>query len=197
MKIKCTSPNERFGASGGVVSADKEQLTSSNVTKQFFLEVFEKYGKEKIYAFALYSDESAMTVCPSINTLKFLDKQDKDDYLYYKYEPMEWNSEIEETDELFDEISTFCSEAIFFMSENEDNHDKEFAKFQNQLYETCIEVLEKLKSENFFKQIVGEDIFLLFSVSDYEFSKKDLKKMAARLNDNEYRNEYFDYLKTW
>ena len=167
-----------------------------NAIKQFFLEVFEKHGEEKIYAFALYSDEGAMTVCPSINTLKFLDKQDKEYYLYYKYEPMEWNSEIEEGDELFNEISTLCMEAVLSMGEKEDNHEKEFAKFQNQLYETCIEVLEKLKSENFFKQIIGEEIFLLFSVSDYEFSKKDLKKMVTQLNDNEYRKEYFAYLKT-
>ena len=31
---------------------------------------FENYGAEEIYGFALYSDEGAMTVCPSTNTLK-------------------------------------------------------------------------------------------------------------------------------
>ena len=38
--------------------------------KQAFLEMFEKHGKDEIYAFALYNDEGAMTVCPSTNTMK-------------------------------------------------------------------------------------------------------------------------------
>jgi hypothetical protein len=58
-------------------------------------------------------------------------------------------------------------------------------------------VLEKLKTENFFKDIVGEDIFLIFSVTEYEFSKKELKNIVARLNDNEYKNEYINWIKTW
>ena len=68
---------------------------------------------------------------------------------------------------------------------------------QSELYETCISVLEKLKKENFFKQIIGKDIFLIFTVSDYEFEKKDLKKIIERLNENEYKTEYLNWMKTW
>ena len=39
-------------------------------TKKAFIEMFENYEAEEIYGFALYSDEGAMTVCPSTNTLK-------------------------------------------------------------------------------------------------------------------------------
>ena len=165
--------------------------------KQAFLEMFEKHGKDEIYAFALYSDEGAMTVCPSTNTMKYLKKQDKDDLLDYKYEPAEWKYEGLGADKLFDEISKVCYDTVSAIEENEETYEEEFAKFQNQLYETCIEVLEKLKSENFFKQVAGKDILLLFTVTDYEFSKEKYEEMITRLNDNEYKNEYLDWLETW
>lgn len=162
-----------------------------NATKQAFIEMFEKHKEEEIYAFALYSDEGAMTVCPSTNTVEFLKKQDQEDFLYYKFESAEWKYEMVGADDLFDEISTLCRETVFSME------DHEFGKFQKQLYQICIEVLEKLRSENFFKQIAGKDIFLLFTVSDYEFSKRDLQQIITSLNNNEYRDEYLEWMKTW
>ena len=164
-------------------------------TRQAFFEMFEKHGKEEIYAFALYSDEGAMTVCPSTNTMEHLEKQDKDQFLYFKYEPAEWKYEMQGANNLFSEISKLCWNKV---SELDDEiYEREFEKFQNQLYETCIEVLEQLKSENFFKQIIGEDIVLLFTVTEYEFGKEKRKEIITRLNDNEYKNEYLEWLETW
>ncbi|WP_277115210.1 hypothetical protein [Chryseobacterium sp.] len=57
--------------------------------------------------------------------------------------------------------------------------------------------MEKLKNENFFTGITGKDIFLIFTVSDYEFEKKDLKDLIIRLNDNEYKSEYLNWMATW
>lgn len=65
------------------------------------------------------------------------------------------------------------------------------------MYTACIEVLEKLKNENFFRQITGRDIFLIFTVSDYEFEKQDLKNIIISLNDNEYKREYLEWMDTW
>jgi sugar diacid utilization regulator len=47
------------------------------------------------------------------------------------------------------------------------------------------------------KQIIGKDIFLIFTISDYEFETKDLKKIIERLNENEYKTEYLNWMKTW
>ena len=165
-------------------------------TRQAFLEMFEKHGKDHIYGFALYSDDSAMTVCPSTNTVKHLEKQDKDDFLYYKYEPAEWKYEMKGADKLFDEISELCYNEVSILEEDDEIYERDFEKYQNQLYEICIEVLEKLKSEKFFKQIVGEDILLLFTVTEYEFEKEKYQEIITRLNDNEYKNEYLDWLET-
>ena len=174
-----------------------------NATKQVFLEMFKKHGKEGICAFALYSDDGAWTVCPATNTIKHLEKQPVKDDLIYKYGTEEWKYEGQGADELFGEICELCRNEVQEMCKGNivyhlKGKDKEdFEKFQSQLFEICIEVLEKLKSENFFKQIVGEDILLLFNVSDYDFSKEKYSEIVTRLNDNEIKNECLDWIKTW
>lgn len=40
-----------------------------DAARQAFLDVLESHPDEHVYAFALYSDEDAMTVCPSTNTI--------------------------------------------------------------------------------------------------------------------------------
>ncbi|UKB84902.1 DUF4303 domain-containing protein [Chryseobacterium sp. MEBOG06] len=164
-----------------------------NAAKKAFLEMYEKHGTEGICSFALYSDEGAMTVCPATNTLEMLETVDEDDILYYKYEPAEWAYEMEGAHHEFEEICTRLRAAL---DENEED-DQWFGDFQAQLYSTCIEVLEKLKDENFFTQITGKDIFVTFTVSDYEFQNEDLEKIIIRLNDNEYKNEYLEWMATW
>ena len=177
-----------------------------NATKQVFLEMFKKHGKEGICAFALYSDEGAWTVCPATDTKKHLEKrlaEDETDDLIYKYGTAEWKYEGDGADEFFDEICELCRNEVQEMCKGNDVYqlkgkEKEnFEKFQSQLFETCIEVLEKLKSENFFKQIVGQDILLLFDVSDYDFSKKKYSEIVTRLNDNEIKKECLDWIKGW
>ncbi|MDR6465921.1 DUF4303 domain-containing protein [Chryseobacterium sediminis] len=169
----------------------KQQI--EDAAKKAFLEVYEKHGAEGIYSFALYSDEGAMTVCPAANTMKVLETADEEDALYYKYEPAEWTYEMEGADEEFNEI---CTQLRAELDQYEDD-DQWFEGFQAKLYSTCIEVLEKLKNENFFTKITGKDIFLIFTVSDYEFEMEELKDLVVRLNDNEYRSEYLNWMATW
>ena len=168
-------------------------------TKKAFIEMFENYGAEEIYGFALYSDEGAMTVCPSTNTLKHLTTVDQNYLTYYTFEPAEWKYEMQGAAREFDHISKQLRtelEKNEFLDNGEYN-EAWFATFQSQLYETCIGVLEKLKSEDFFKNIVGKDIFLMFTVSEYEFETKDLKKIIKRLNNNTYKTKYLKWMKKW
>ncbi|RQO41539.1 hypothetical protein DBR39_02600 [Chryseobacterium sp. KBW03] len=169
----------------------KQQI--ENAAKKAFLEVYEKHGAEGIYSFALYSDEGAMTVCPAANTMKVMETADEDDILYYKYEPAEWIYEMKGADKEFNEICTQLRTEL----DKHDDDDQWFEGFQTTLYSTCIEVLEKLKNENFFTQITGKDVFLIFTVSEYEFETKDLQDIIIRLNDNEYKSEYLDWMATW
>jgi hypothetical protein len=169
----------------------KEKI--EDAAKKAFLEMYEKHGAEEIYSFALYSDEGAMTVCPASNTMKVMEGADEDDVLYYKYEPAEWAYEMQGADEEFDEICTQLRTELY----KHDDDDQWFEGFQTKLYSICIEVLEKLKNENFFTNITGKEVFLIFTVSDYEFDKKDLQDLIIRLNDNDYKSEYLDWMATW
>ena len=162
-------------------------------TKKAFIEMFEKYGADEIYGFALYSDEGAMTVCPATNTLKHLKTANQDDLSYYKFEPAEWKYEMQGAEIEFNKI---CEELRNELDKNEDNENW-FTDFQKQLFDNCISVLEKLHNEKFFTQITGNAIFLTFTVSDYEFKESALKNIITRLNDNEYKTEYLKWLKTW
>jgi hypothetical protein len=163
--------------------------------KEAFLEMHAQHGAEKIYAFALYSDEGAMSVCPATNTLKQLKaitKDDPDQADYYKFEPAEWKYEGDGADEKFGKI---CK-ALW--NELEKHDDEEwFLKFQQRLCGICVDVLASLKKSNFFKDIVGEDIFLMFSVTEYEFAESEVREIVVRLNDNKYRDEYLRWMKTW
>ncbi|WET48937.1 hypothetical protein PYS58_20625 [Chryseobacterium indologenes] len=38
---------------------------------------------------------------------------------------------------------------------------------------------------------------MIFTVSDYEFEKQDLKEIIIILNDNEYKSEYPDWMESW
>lgn len=177
-------------------------------TRKAFLEMVANHGSEGIYGFALYSDEGAMTVCPSTNTQTYLETKPKEDYMYYKYEPAEWNYEGDGADEDFSAICNTLYNALEgdFWSEDtledldeeeEEEDDEAFEAFQQSLYQTCIAVLVKLKEEEFFKTLIGKEIFLMFSVTDYEYDQEELKKMIIALNDNSYQQEYLDWMKTW
>lgn len=176
---------------------EKLEQKIEKATKQAFIEMFEKHQVEEIYAFALYSDGGGMTVCPSTNTMDFLNQlseEEKKELTYYKFEPAEWKYEMKGADKAFDEI---CEELRTEREKNDFENESLFVNFRNRLFQTCINALKKLKQEDFFKNIIGKDVFLLFSVSDYEFESKELENIIITLNDNGYKEEYLEWMKTW
>jgi len=166
-------------------------------TRRAFGEMMELHGSEGVYAFALYSDEGAMTVCPSTNTRAYLQAQaaeEADEAAYYKFAPAEWACEMEGADAAFDAISTLLREHVLSFEEDD---EAAFVAFRDTLYETCISVLEKLRGEGYFRQAAGEDVFLTFEVSDHEFSPEETRAIITRLNDKAYQDEYFAWMASW
>lgn len=170
-------------------------------TKKAFIEIFNEHKNEEIYSFALYSDGGAMTVCPSANTIDFLknlNEEEKEELTYYKFEPAEWKYEMSGAVEEFDDI---CKELRTELEKNDYENEYEvedtFVVFRNRLFKLCIKVLKKLKQEGFFKNIVGKEIFLIFTVSDFEFDNDELENIIIELNDNNYKEEYLKWMKTW
>ena len=155
-----------------------------------------KYYVEKhddIYAFSLYSDEGAMTVCPGGNTVSFLDENGADDYEYYKFSPEEWLYQGDGADEL---VGKLCNKLRDVLDEYEDD-DSWFEWFQENLYQSCFGVLLKLKNGDFFRKTAGRDSFLIFAVTEFEMAPEKLKSMAQALNDNSYAPEYLDWVESW
>jgi hypothetical protein len=165
-----------------------------------FITICQRHGAEGIYGFALYSDDGAMTVCAAANALEHLENADLDDASYYKFEPAEWKYEgsgFDEADELFADICTSVRTRVFAMEEEHEDDDSEFTVFRSQLFETCIGVLKKLTAEGFFREVAGRDVFVVFTATEYEFPKAEMRKIAAALNSNPFKDEYLAWMKTW
>lgn len=162
-------------------------------TQAAFQEIVTHHGDEGIYAFALYSDEGALTVCPATNTLAHLATQPADEADYYKFEPAEWKYEMVGADEQFDAICATLRTAVFA---HEDD-DAWFDAFRQQLYDTCVRVLTELHQERFFQQTAGQEVFLTFRVSDEDPEPEADARIVRQLNDNRYRDEYLAWQRTW
>ena len=172
---------------------DQLKIKIEHATKLAFTELYQQHGHENIYAFALYSDEGAMTICPSTNSLAALKTVDPQDFQYYQFEPAEWRYEMQGADLAFNQISDEVRSTSLQYAED----DQKFIEFRQKLYQSCIDVLVKLKQENFFTQITQQEIFLFFTVSDYEFEAEQVHNIVTQLNDNHYCADYLAWMKTW
>lgn len=169
----------------------KQQLTRA--TQAAFLELLAAHRAEGLYSFALYSDEGALTVCPAANTLAHLATQPPEDQLYAKFEPAEWAYENVGAATQFNEISRQLRTHVL----QADLGDEAFESFRQQLYATCVAVLDELRQQRFFEQAAGNEVFLLFSVSDSDTPVAELAQLARQLNYNAYRDEYLAWLASW
>ncbi|MBO6211641.1 DUF4303 domain-containing protein [Algoriella sp.] len=163
-------------------------------TKQAFLEIYTQNPTQEIYSFALCNNDSTIAIHPSANSVEFLSQiADEDDFNYYKYEPAEWKFEYKGAEILFKEINDLCKKAVDLHDDDEDW----FYQFQNQINEKCIEVLEDLKNEDFFRKTTNQDLFLTFSVTDDDFNPKKQEEIITRLNNDFYKEDYFKWIKSW
>ena len=169
----------------------EQHLTQA--TRDAFLELLAAHRAEGFYSFALYSDEGALTVCPSANTLAYLAAQPPEDLPYAKFEPAEWAYEMRGAKVQFNELSRQLRTHVLDEALQEDD----FEQFRQQLYATCVAVLDALRQQQFFDQAAGREVFLLFSVSDSDTPAAELAQLVKRLNHNTYRDEYLAWLASW
>jgi hypothetical protein len=169
----------------------KSQLTRA--TQAAFTEVLAQHRAEGICSFALYSDEGALTVCPATNTLAHLATQAPEDLPYAKFEPAEWRYENVGAAAQFDAIG----QQLRAQALDEALTDEAFEQFRQQLYATCVAVLDELRRQQFFDQAAGREVFLLFHVSDSDTPAEELAQLVGRLNPNAYGDEYLAWLSTW
>lgn len=151
--------------------------------KKAFTAVRAEHPDERFYAFALYSDDGAMTVEPAANTEQGLDRKAKE----YGYDPVpswlrwmtgEWAYEADGGENFL---------KVYEMLETEGDYDEdaseEFEAFRTHVYEAMIAALEDLEAEHFFGVGEAREAITLFcSISDSDDSRQLENESARRLN---------------
>jgi Domain of unknown function (DUF4303) len=158
------------------VTFDFERLQRDLIraSKQALAEAKESHPREQICAFALYSDEGAMTVCPSIDFASARAARLTKTPAYpadMTFATAEWALESVGADPAFDKI---CKR----LSDHLDAHPRGFVPFKRALFETCVDALATLRA----KRVVPADCLLVFAVSDGDPSPRIDAARFARLN---------------
>ena len=146
---------------------------------------------ETFYAFALYSDDGAMTVNPAANSEQALErsvaaygKRGKAMLGELRWSPAEWEYEDEAGDELddaYDQLNTLLEKV----------GDDEFERFREAAYTAMVDALDELNTEGFFgrgKERAAVTVF--FTISDSEDSERWERRSVKRLNPASVQREF-------
>ncbi len=173
-------------------------------SKAAFEDVRQAHAAEQICAFALYSDDGAMTVCPAFDLVSRRDQRVAkypDDANAYIFSTAEWALEAFGADKAFTAI---CTTVRTFVLDNLDHpyqglaswpvnlHATGFESFKQQLFETCQLALEKLRSDGTFDAY--PDLLVMFAVSDDGLEPADERRMMQRLNGD---SPYVEQFRCW
>lgn len=144
---------------------------------------------------SLYSDDGAVTVCPSINTAAHLAKTQRDhpdDAMVYKFATPEWRFEMIWADAEFDAICDRVRGHVMTQDGSDALPRREFAKFRGALFEPCLRGLESLRRERAFK-----DVLLVYAVSEMNFSIRTELARIKRLNPKPVVDEFWAWTRKW
>ena len=174
----------------------KFSLKVEQAARSAFRELVLAHPNESVCAFALYSDDGAMTVCPSTNTQSHLDRRltaFPDEVDYYTFSPAEWAFEAKGATVAFGELCSELREHVMSPHLQSD----EFDAFQRDLAESCIAALERLRREVFFEGTVGRNVLLLFQASPGDVDATTERLMIQRLNDAPVVEQHRRWTETW
>lgn len=192
-------------------AALEEQIVAA--TRQVFADVARAYPDDSVCAFALYSDDGALTVCPAFDLrsrrdARIADADDEDDADVRIFCPPEWALE-RFRGEVFADICTalrthvlekICEGSVGMLElacgQHLDRFGDAFVAFRTALFETCIRTLERLRAEG--ADGANPDLLLLFAVSDTDPIAEDEIRMLKRLNgDSPYVARFVRWTKRW
>lgn len=168
---------------------DFDQLSTEILegARRAFSAIREAHPDQTMNAFALCSDDSAMTIVNVANSQEAfakVDDEDKDDFLW---NAAEWS--FEEGGEFLD-----IAYRLILPYHRDIPYEIEFAEFRNGVYECCIQALEQLDEEGFFgKSPARENVILLFQVIDSD----EVKGATERLNTAENYQRYRTWYDSW
>lgn len=144
---------------------------------------------DPVCSFALYSDDGAMTVCPSFDTAGKLAVRlaKSNNELAYKYCPPEWAYEAKGADR---EFTAICDDVRNHVMKK----DTDFIPFRDQLFETCLRALDELRATGRY----APEILFLFDVPDTDIETSVQLAQMKRLNPGSpHVAEYMRWSETW
>jgi hypothetical protein len=169
-----------------------------------FAEVSAREAPNAIVAFALYSDDGAMTVCPAMATAAYMEAiAGEGEALYLKYSPSEWPLEGVGADHLFGPICDRVRNHVFALEDIESDdggssevaNEAEFERFKNRLMQTCVESAERLRAGCF--AAMDDDFIVLVTISDGDEPVQELNERVARLNAPAIAQEHEAWTRSW
>jgi hypothetical protein len=170
---------------------DWQKLTHTirEATRTAFHHLRHKYADESFYAYALYTDSSAMTVVPAANSRQALERtltsdEDLSDQMirYYKWSTSEWAYEAWDCGAFAD---------ICRAVREDRDRSADFATFARSLRQSMINALKDLADEGFFGiERERENVTLFITITD-DNRARDIENESARLLNPEIVYEKF------
>lgn len=159
------------------------------LSREVFSELRTAQEKEEFYAYALYTDSSAMTIVPSANSIQALNnnilqedesERSEDVVAYYKWSSSEWAYEAFKGDK-FSEINKNI---------REDRDRSDFPEFKKKVIGVMTSALASLVREGFFEQGDEKSPVVFVTVSDDDEAEA-VENASARIINKKSVYEYF------
>ena len=166
-----------------------------NVAINAFETALDEFGADRLCGFALYTDESAMSLMVSVNTIEHFNSVVEANPEYrtsYLWSPPEWKIEGYRND-FFDEINNELSDYFDERVSNEETAAG-FRQFSQMFFENCVEALESVKDK--IPETINKNFVLVFEISDYEDTETAVN-WIKRLNNSEKAEEFEKMIKSF
>ena len=151
-----------------------------DAAREHFTALRRKHPDEQFYAFALYTDDGAMTVEPAANSEEGFERQaehgGEDEACYYRWGTAEWAYEAGAQGTSFEKVYKA-------LNPPDRCEDDDFGPFCEELHAAMIGALADLDGEGFFGS--GKDrerVTLFISISDSEDLERIEDESAKALN---------------
>ena len=154
------------------------------LTGETFNKCLQKLDAAQFSGFALYSDESAMSISVSCNTQEHLKEaleEEKGHDAYFKWTPGEWKYEMVNS-KAFETLNGELSQV--HLADN----GSDFLTHRNKIFRIAVKVLSDLKIERLFRTM-SENFVLMFAVSDFsepEFEIEFVKMLNTPMQVREF-----------
>ena len=168
-----------------VFDAPLLQTMLVTATRQAVAFVRAAHPDQHFNAWALLSDDSAMTISLLANSREALANAEDEDEMFWN--PGEWQ---------FDEGGAYFDSAyrLLLQAHRDLPFEVEFAQFRDAAFETCIAVLEQLATEGLFGTgLEREETLVLFEVSDSE----ERDGVMQRLNTPQMVRRLHEWMASW